>query len=114
MRIAIRADEYNEFAFLIAELDYFLMNYICDFRYVNYGEFYLKHGNTTTAFKLLLKGIKDYPWSARVLNCSVDMYKAMGGFKNARLMYQKAIELTKEYTQSGLKKYQLNLASVQD
>ena len=114
LRIAMRADEYKEFTFLIAELDYFLIDYIRDFRYVNYGEFYLKHGNTAAAFKLLQKGIKDYAWSARVLNCSGDVYKAMGDFKNARLMYHKAIELTKEYTQGSLKKYQQNLASVQN
>ena len=114
LRIAMRADEYKEFTFLIAELDYFLIDYIRDFRYVNYGEFYLKHGNTAAAFKLLEKGVKDYAWSARVLNCSGDVYKAMGDFKNARLRYQKAIELTKEYTQGSLKKYQQNLASVQN
>ncbi len=114
LRIAMRADEYKEFTFLIAELDYFLIDYIRDFRYVNYGEFYLKHGNTAAAFKLLQKGIKDYAWSARVLNCSGDVYKAMGDFKNARLMYQKAIKLTKEYSQGSLKKYQQNLSSVQN
>ncbi len=114
LRIAMRADAYTEFTFLIHKLEYFLIDYIRDFRYVNYGEFYLKHGNTTAAFKLLEKGIKDYPWSARVFNCYGDVYKAMGDFKNARLMYQKAIELTEEYTQGSLKKYQQNLASVQN
>jgi len=114
LRIAMRADAYKEFTFLIAELDYFLIDYIRDFRYVNYGEFYLKHNNTKAAFTLLEKGIKDYPWSARVLNCSGDVHKAMGDYKNARLMYQKAIALTKEYSQGSLQKYQQNLASVQN
>ncbi len=108
----MRADAYTEFNYLIHKLDYFLIDYIRDFRCVNYGAFYLKHGNTTAAFKLLEKGVKDYPWSARVFNCFGDVYKAMGNLKNARLMYEKAIELTKEYTQGSLKKYQQNLAGV--
>ena len=114
LRITMRADDYKEFTFLMTELDYFLKDYIRDFRYVNYGEFYLKHGNTKAAFKLLEKGIREYPWSARVFNCYGDVYKAMGDTKNARLNYKKAIELANEYSHRDLEKYQLNLKSVQN
>ncbi|NQX82338.1 MAG: tetratricopeptide repeat protein [Flavobacteriaceae bacterium] len=114
LRIAMRADDYKEFTFLIKELDYFLKDYIRDFRYVNYGDFYLKYGNTKAAFKLLEKGVKDYPWSARVFNCYGDVYKAMGDIKNARLNYTKAIELATEYSQRGLEAFKENLQSVQN
>jgi len=114
LRITMRADDYNEFTFLMTELDFFLKDYIRDFRYVNYGDFYLKHGNTKAAFTLLEKGVKEYSWSARVFNCYGDVYKAMGDIKNAKLNYKKAIELAKEYSQRGLEEYQLNLKSVQN
>lgn len=114
LRIAMRADDYDEFTFLMTALDYFLKDYIRDFRYVNYAEFYLKHKNIKAAFKLLKKGVKEYPWSARVFNCFGDVYKAMGDSKNALLNYKKAVALATEYSQRGLETFKTNLQSIQN
>ncbi len=114
LRITMATDNYEEFKFLMTALDYFSKDYIRDFRYINYGEFYMKHGNTEAAYKLLEKGVKEYPWSARIFNCYGNVYKAMGDLKNARLNYKKAIDLANEYSQPGLDEYQLNLKSIQN
>ena len=114
LRITMATDNYEEFKFLMTALDYFSKDYIRDFRYINYGEFYMKHGNTEAAYKLLEKGVKEYPWSARVFNCYGNVYKAIGDLKNARLNYEKAVELASEYSQPGLDEYLLNLKSIKN
>jgi predicted alpha/beta superfamily hydrolase len=110
---AMREDKFERFDNYVNTFPNFINNQIVrDFWYNRFAQYYVKNNKFDKALNLYKIGLKKFPESLLLNHETGNTYKLQNNLKNARIHFEKAIELAKKNDDSELTKYEESLKNL--